>query len=232
MANQLKDPSGQICRPRYTKLLWVTTTVTIVLVLLLVGYSFFWLCTHYAKPIDGPSMQPGINDYADSATGDIAIVNSIRQFDYGDIVIIDMADSGVFGLEDKLLIKRVIAKEGDSIKLVYEDGFYNVYLKKSNETEFTKLVEDYTYKMTSTTKYNHFIYQTGWAKHAQINDDGSITIPDGYFFFMGDNRNISDDCCNFGPIPNSTSMGVVESILHRGNIFNTFFNWVADLQEG
>lgn len=232
MANQLKDPKGQVCYPRYTKLLWVTTSITIVLVLVLLGYSFFWICTHYAKPIDGASMQPGINNYEDSATGDIAIVNSIRNFDYGDIIIIDMANTGVIGMQDKLLIKRVIAKEGDSIKLIFENGFYNIYLKKSNESTFTKLEEDdYAYRMTSITKYNHFISQSNWATKAQINIDGSITIPEGYYFAMGDNRNVSDDCCNFGPLPNSSCIGVVEYILPRGNIFNTFFNWVADLKD-
>lgn len=72
-------------------------------------------------------------------------------------------------------IKRVIAKEGDHVKI---DGG-RVYVN-NKELEEDYLADDVT---TKSDVYNDFI------------------VPEGYVFAMGDNRDYSDDCRVFGCIP-------------------------------
>lgn len=67
--------------------------------------------------------------------------------------------------ENKLLIKRLIAKGGDHIKIINNDVFVNG----------EKLYESYVSSQMSKT----------------INVD--VVIPEGKFYFLGDNRNNSND---------------------------------------
>lgn len=70
------------------------------------------------------------------------------------------------------MIKRVVAKEGDIVSI--ENGILYVNGK--------------------TSKY----------QFQEINDSGMLssplTVPKGYLFCMGDNRNNSMDCRKFGPV--------------------------------
>lgn len=82
------------------------------------------------------------------------------------------------------IIKRVIALEGDSVKL--KDG--NVYIKQSGEAEYTKIQEDYVKEPNSTFPSIGF---DGYEK----------PLEQGKVFYLGDNRIKSEDsteegCCN------------------------------------
>jgi signal peptidase I len=41
----------------------------------------------------------------------------------------------------------------------------------------------------------------------QMGDFGPLTVPDGFVFVMGDNRNQSEDSRRFGPVPVSDIIG-------------------------
>lgn len=234
------EQEKRICKPLYERFDTLAIVATVIFMVVLVSFSLLWIEHHYAKPIEGTSMQPGINNYAPSETGvvegDIAIVDTRTNINYGDIVIINMSKATVLdeNLKTKLLIKRVIALGGDSIKFEYDytDGCFYTYLKKSNETEFTKLQEDYINPMTtsgSESKIDNFNSQINWATKVVRNADGSVTIPEGFYFAMGDNRDVSFDCRIFGPIENDSCMGIVESILKKGSFLNSFFTWVTGI---
>ncbi|MBO5102675.1 MAG: S26 family signal peptidase, partial [Clostridia bacterium] len=83
--------------------------------------------------------------------------------------------------------------------------------------------------LTYSGKYEEFNTQNNWVTKLPKNSDGSVTIPVGYYFCMGDNRNDSLDCRNFGPLATTSCIGVVETILYKGNIFNTILTWLAGL---
>lgn len=83
----------------------------------------------------------------------------------------------------KSYIKRIIGIAGDKIKI--ENGI--VYV---NENEF---VEKYLTPGTSTISVNY----------------NNITVPEGYVFVMGDNRNDSIDSRYFGCIPIEKIEGIV-----------------------
>ena len=217
-----------VCEARYEKLYYIIAALMLASIFAIFVAYLSWVDNHYLKGIDGCSMQPGINDYPVEEGryyGDCAVVNYRTNYDYGDIVIIDMKLSNVTDevLKQKLLIKRVIAKAGDSIKFTFENGFYYTWLKKKGEVKFTQLQEDYIYPMTdsgSGSKINMFNDQSQWPQKITKNADGSITIPEGQYFVMGDNRDVSYDCRIFGPLEHKTCIGVVETILKKGTFLS------------
>jgi signal peptidase I len=82
-------------------------------------------------------------------------------------------------------IKRVVAGPGDTIRII--DG--HVYLNGKRQTEaFASL--------TGCTSTN-----------PDCNYPTPITIPAGYYFMMGDNRDFSDDSRFWGPVPRAWIIG-------------------------
>ncbi len=137
--------------------------------------------------VKGPSMNTTLfgGDYGKD-NGDVLIVNKLKTPTHGDIVIIE-------GVESDWLIKRVIALEGDTVKI--ENG--KVHLKKSGATEFTTLSEPYAQG------------QTKWTGHEGV----ELTLKANEVFYLGDNRERSSDSreSTKGVCKTSNVIGVVES---------------------
>lgn len=115
------------------------------------------------SPVVGTSMVPTLNN------GDILIVST---FNYkpsaGDIVV---CQSESYGL-DRPLVKRIIATEGQTVSIDYENWTVTV--------DGTVLSEDYINKVFGEMNGSNYL-------------PSAFTVPDGHVFVMGDNRNGSTD---------------------------------------
>jgi len=126
--------------------------------------------------VDGLSMAPTLEDH------DRLIVNKlvyeIGDPRPGDIVML------YYPLNpDKMFVKRVIAREGDTVRIV--DG--RVYVND------IPLHDDYVP-----------------AEFRSHDDWGPQVIQQGYYFVMGDHRNNSSDSRHWGPVPKKYIVGKVK----------------------
>jgi signal peptidase I len=150
---------------------WVKTLVSAaVYAVLIVTFGF------QVARVEGQSMAPTLEDQ------DRLIVNKlvyrIGEPRRGDIVML------YYPLNpDKSFVKRVIAEEGDTVRIV--DG--RVYVND------IPLKDDYV----SSEFRSH-------------DDWGPQVIPEGYYFVMGDHRNNSSDSRHWGMVPKRYIIGKVQ----------------------
>jgi signal peptidase I len=126
--------------------------------------------------VEGQSMAPTLEDQ------DRLLVNKLAYFWHdprpGDIVMLYYpADP------DKSFVKRVIAQEGDTVRIV--DG--RVFVNE------VPLLDDYVPE--------EYRSHDSW---------GPETIPDGYYFVMGDHRNNSSDSRHWRFVPKKYIVGKVQ----------------------
>ena len=148
-------------------------------ILMLIIFVMSILSSYVFLPIKviGSSMYPTLR------TQEMLIANRCVTPNRGDIVVI----SGIkFGSSD-LLIKRVIAKEGDTVELISGKVMVNGEL----------LNEPYAYGVTHTFNGQ--------------NDYEKIIVGDGEIYYLGDNRENSNDSRTYGVCKESQIVGVVES---------------------
>ncbi|MDE5768224.1 MAG: signal peptidase I [Oscillospiraceae bacterium] len=138
---------------------------------------FVMLFSYVTRPVtvDGNSMEPTLQDHDRLVM--FRLLYSPKQ---GDIVVVynseghvldatgEVVNSG-YGLHENI-IKRVIATEGQTIKLNTDEGLVYVDGQPLEEPYVNDIIQ---------TDAGAFSYP--------------ITIPDGYIFVMGDNRNHSTD---------------------------------------
>ena len=142
----------------------------------LAGELYFWLQTFavgltvlvllmvfVGRPVrvDGHSMDPTLSD------GDVILVRSLFYTPRtGDVVVLHKD----FDAANEPIVKRVIATEGQTIRIDYAAGTVTV--------DGTVLEEDYILEP---------MVQKGWQTITEM------TVPEGSVFVMGDNRNVSAD---------------------------------------
>jgi signal peptidase I len=126
--------------------------------------------------VDGLSMAPTLEDH------DRLIVNKLV-YELGDPLPGDIVMLYYPVNPDKMFVKRVIAKEGDTVRIV--EG--HVYVND------IPLHDDYV------------------PEEFRSHDDwGPTVVQQGYYFVMGDHRNNSSDSRHWGPVPKKYIVGKVK----------------------
>ena len=168
---RLTSPGIRLAQVRDELVAWLKTLVSAaVYATLIVTFGF------QVARVEGQSMAPTLEDQ------DRLIVNKlayrIGEPRRGDIVML------YYPLNpEKSFVKRVIAEEGDSVRIV--DG--RVYVND------IPLKDDYVP-----------------AEYRSHDDWGPQVIPEGYYFVMGDHRNNSSDSRHWGMVPKRYIIGKVQ----------------------
>lgn len=160
-----------------------------IIVLISIAGFFLIINAFFLKIVivNGPSMSSTLEN------GQIVLVKpNEKNISCGDIVVLNarsVSDTQEFW------IKRVIGMGGDIVEINYEDNTVTVNDELLSEPYINQEDDD---PMWSTTGIQSETY----------------TVPDGYFFMMGDNRNHSADSRSqeIGPIPEEWIIGKVVEI--------------------
>ena len=127
----------------------------------------------------------------------LLVVNSMlyHDYQYGDIVI--LRKNGVF--DDDPIVKRVIAVEGQTVDIDFNEGI--VYV------DGEALEEDYIREPTYTAEGTEF----------------PLTVPEGSIFVMGDNRNGSSDSRDYrlGTVDTRYVIGKAAFLIFPGPDYET-----------
>lgn len=138
--------------------------------------------------VNGPSMQKTLE-----AGDKLVISNLFYTPKTGDIIVFQQRG----GAHDEPLVKRVIATGGQTVKINFDSWSVWVDGKMLDESAYvnyayeTKLLPDGTYGQTLAKMINESSYKKTYAEY--LSEDGTMTVPEGYVFVMGDNRNNSSD---------------------------------------
>ena len=159
---------------------WLQTFVVVLVVLILVFTFVGRIIT-----VDGPSMLPTLHDK------DILILRSIAYSpEQGDVIVLTK-DFEYY--EDQPIVKRVIAVEGQTVRIDYDNN--KVYVDDA--------VLDEPYILER-------MYRPGGDLRIE-----ELEIPEGHVFVMGDNRNNSSDSRHYelGAIDERYILGKVVTVL-------------------
>lgn len=187
-----------------TDIINVLLLVACIVLAVIIVVKVFFVTT---VKVSQTSMYDTLND------GDVVVVSKVSAVQRGDIVVFFEEDvTGFFQkLDDsnKKLIKRVVAVAGDEIWVenVTADT-YKVMVRCHDTGEVVE--EHYTYKGNEVNIPN--IGRAYLERLSEcVGEENAYTVPEGYFFAMGDNRNNSRDSRNseVGDISYSKVFGVV-----------------------
>ena len=189
---------------------FIFTLIFIFCAALVVFYSIF-----FQIPVVGPSMKPTYNVLApdsvvdeSSIYKDVAVVNRFNRGTNGDIVIVATDELDSSG-NQKFIIKRLIAKEGQTLTLrqnAISSLYYSYYLDGEK-------IDEWYIADSSAMDQEYFVKFTNHNSAEMSMHDGlvqaSITIPEGKIFVLGDNRGHSTDSAERGVYDEERIVGAV-----------------------
>ena len=144
--------------------------------------------------------------------------------DRGDVVVFYSPADGI------RLVKRVVAIAGDMVELRDDKLIIN-----GQAAEYEPLDESIAEQLPEDQRTHHTMQSekvNGGAAHpvmttpeiyTAMRSFGPITIPDGQYFVMGDNRDNSKDSRYFGPVPRKLILGKASAVAVSVDINNYFW---------
>ena len=166
---------------------WVEALIPALIMIMIFFAFFFRVIT-----VNGPSMLPNFqNGYK------VFVSCADRHFSHGDVVVVDARGISLH----EVIIKRVIATEGQTVDIDFQTGTVSVNGVALDESEYIK---------NGITKNQYDL------RFPQ-------TVPAGHVFVLGDNRRVSDDSrsSDVGMIDRRYIIGKVKTIILPPGKFGT-----------
>ena len=165
---QSKKPEGLAASVYDYVEIFVFTVLFVILVL---------MCACRLCEVSGPSMNNTL------LNGEKMLVSDLFYTpDTGDIIVFHQT-SEVYDQFNEPIVKRVIATEGEFVKIDFKAG--TVYVSKDETFTAEEVLDE--------TDYALFANPDGVWKESFYQDEIIYEVPEGHLFVMGDNRNISAD---------------------------------------
>ncbi|QNQ82993.1 signal peptidase I (plasmid) [Lactobacillus sp. PV037] len=174
---------------------WVWPILIALTVVLLTKYFFIDTFN-----VSGSSMAPNLEDRQKVFSFKRAKVQR------GSVIVFNAkgVDPGV--TEKKIYVKRVFGLPGD--KVVSKDGkiYVNDQLVNQDFISSSQRKEG-----TGNWDFKQLANLHQWGKFTNVS-----TVPEGYYFVLGDNRKVSNDSRYFGFVPKDHVLGVIKSPIWNG----------------
>jgi signal peptidase I len=196
-----RDPLGRLFpglpRGLRVALDWVLTVAGAILIVLALKQ---WVVNPYRIP--SSSMEPTLHCARPAAGCEASISDRVlaNRFIYdfespkrGQIIVFNTPRAAVQKCgEGGTFVKRLIGLPGET---VHEDKHGNIWIREPGARGFFKLKEPYIQARRRAADVSHF--------------NQTWHVPQGDYFFMGDNRGESCDSRDWGPVPRKDLIGEV-----------------------
>ncbi|MFS1663637.1 signal peptidase I [Streptococcus sp. zg-JUN1979] len=153
--------------------------------------------------VDGHSMDPTLAD------GERLVVLSHTKIDRFDVVVASETENG----EKKIIVKRVIGLPGDTVS--YKDDVLTVNGQTVDEPYLADYQKRFAKdKLQSTYAYNPLFQglaekATAFTTDKNGNSDFTVTVPEGEYYLLGDDRIVSRDSREVGTFDSDNIIGEV-----------------------
>ncbi|CAD0140251.1 signal peptidase I [Streptococcus thermophilus] len=168
--------------------------------LFLLTRLFLWLPVQ----VEGHSMDPTLAD------GQRVIVLKHTSIERFDIVVVKEVENG----KTKQIVKRIIGMPGDTI--TYQNDKLTVNGKEVKEEYLKKFQAAFAKdKLQKEYAYSDYFQQlakesNAFTVNADKNTTFSVTVPEGKYYLLGDNRIVSKDSREVGYFDKSALVGEVK----------------------
>lgn len=200
---------------------WYEILFQIFLVLaVLMGIAYSIFCIIYKEiEVVGVSMQPTFNPLLDinsteeeaeaSPYKDKVCVNRFSSGKNGDIIVFEHDNTDV--------IKRLIASEGDTIRIGYsiEYGRHMIFVNGKEINDDYIINRDSDPMANLVGKFNTLMSQNAECVVKDSTGELALLVPEGKFFALGDNRidRYSNDSLDYGFVEKTAIIGRVDIII-------------------
>ena len=159
-------------------------------------------------PVSQNSMYPTINPNRVDEDF-VYVTKNVSHINHGDVI--------VYKHNGKLVVKRVIAMQGDKLKIdTTEDDTFAFFIQKAGQNTWQQVNENYIQDKSVYQQQYYDFYSPHYNKTFETDSNGDryLIVENGEIFCLGDNRLESNDSIDYGCQPVENIIGEVEYIVH------------------